>query len=384
MSSRGRGLLVDAAIHAGSTRARPPARSRRCAPSTSESSTWPGSSSAPHHGVVNIDADGAGYGWFVDSTPGEDSESKAPAKLTADAGGAAAGKIDLLTVVMHELGHQIGLTDEYATSERDDLMYGYANVGQRRLPEDGEAAGAVPGSVGATAFALTPVVIGTLPAGKTVDVYFNSTITPQTDGYLDNPNPKATVTGTNFATAESQEPLALDGLTLANLVFLDVNKDGNYDAGTDTGIVGVSISLYADTNDNDGWDAGDALIDTKTTLAGGLYSFTNLAPGDYIVVVNASSFGAGQPLNGRLSVAGGTDPDDNVDNDDNGITESPPRRRRRLQTITLSADDERSTTAISTPTPTTASISASSLRTLRRPRPTSTATPPNISRAPPR
>ena len=65
-------------------------------------------------GVINIDSDGAGYGWFVDATPGEDSEfDGSGTRLTADAGGAAEGKLDLLTVLMHELGHQIGLDDDY-------------------------------------------------------------------------------------------------------------------------------------------------------------------------------------------------------------------------------------------------------------------------------
>ncbi|HET9637578.1 MAG TPA: cadherin-like domain-containing protein, partial [Allosphingosinicella sp.] len=271
------------------------------------------------HGVVNIDTDGAGKGWFVDSTPGEDSEfGGSGTKLTAVSGGSADGKIDLLTVVMHELGHQIGLGDEYGSSDKNDLMYGYANVGERRLPGEGDAAGAVPGSVGSTSFALTPVAIGTLPAGKTVDVYFNSTINAQTDGFLVNLNNTSTITGTGFS-KQAMEQIALDGLTLGDLVFKDVNKDGNYDAGTDTGIVGVVVDLYADTNDSGGWDAGDAFLGTTTTIAGGLYSFAGLAQGDYIVVLNASNFGSGGALQNLLITPGtATDPDDNVDGDNNG------------------------------------------------------------------
>ena len=122
---------------------------------------------ASTNGVIQIDSDGAGLGWFVDSTPGDDGEfSGSGTRLTAEAGGAAEGRLDLLTVLMHELGHQIGLGDHYDRDDTDDLMFGYANVGERRLPADGEADGAVPGSVGATAFALTPVSVGTLPANK--------------------------------------------------------------------------------------------------------------------------------------------------------------------------------------------------------------------------
>ena len=59
-------------------------------------------SSSP--GVIRVDSDGAGHGWFIDTTPFEDSEFEGTGtRLTADEGGAAAGKIDLLTVIMHEL-----------------------------------------------------------------------------------------------------------------------------------------------------------------------------------------------------------------------------------------------------------------------------------------
>ncbi|MGZ8420168.1 MAG: beta strand repeat-containing protein, partial [Allosphingosinicella sp.] len=273
------------------------------------------------NGVIQIDNNAAGYGWFIDSTPGEDSEfGGSGTRLTADAGGAAEGKLDLLTVLMHELGHQIGLDDEYVASQAGDLMYGYVNAGERRLPAQGDAVGAVPGSVGSTAYAITPVNIGTVPAGKTVDVLIKATINAQTDNFIVNLVNSATISGSNFADQIIQEMLTLDSLTLGDLVFLDVNKDGDYDAGTDTGIVGVVVDLYADTNDSGGWDAGDAFLGTTTTLAGGLYSFAGLAPGDYVVVVNASNFGSGEALENRVSVAGGTDPDDNVDNDDNGLS----------------------------------------------------------------
>ncbi|MGA9581482.1 MAG: Ig-like domain-containing protein [Allosphingosinicella sp.] len=272
------------------------------------------------HGLVNVDNDAAGRGWFVDSTPGEDGEFEGSGtRLTADSGGAAEGKIDLLTVVMHELGHQIGLGDEYSNGSASDLMYGYVNAGERRLPAQGEAAGATPGSVGATSYAITPVNIGTIPAGKTVDVFIKSTINAQTDGFIVNPDNSATISGSNFANQVAQEILALDSLTLGDLIFLDVNKDGDYDAGTDTGIVGVVVDLYADTNDSGGWDAGDVFLGTTTTLAGGLYSFAGLAPGDYVVVIKSTNFDSGGVLEGKVSVAGGVDPDDNVENDDNGI-----------------------------------------------------------------
>jgi hypothetical protein len=45
--------------------------------------------------------------------------------------GQAGTRIDLLTVIMHELGHQIGLSDIYAP-EQDELMFGTIRAGERR------------------------------------------------------------------------------------------------------------------------------------------------------------------------------------------------------------------------------------------------------------
>jgi hypothetical protein len=108
-------------------------------------------------GVVELDDDGAGRGWFVDHTPADDAEFIAvgPTELTAAVGPAAAG-YDLLTVVMHELGHVIGLDSLDPAAASHDLMTAALSVGTRRLavPSAGwfaaaEGAGAtVPAPVG--------------------------------------------------------------------------------------------------------------------------------------------------------------------------------------------------------------------------------------------
>ncbi|HEX2763965.1 MAG TPA: Ig-like domain-containing protein [Allosphingosinicella sp.] len=291
-------------------------------------------------GVINVDSDGAGKGWFIDATPGEDSEfSGAGNPLTAAAGGGAEGRIDLLTVVMHELGHQIGLDDIYQNAEADELMYGYVNAGERRLPQADDLAGA-DGTLGVSnGYALSPVIVGTIPANKIVDVYFQATIDGQTDKFIVNPANTSTANYDPSLTATANETMTLDSLTLGNRVFNDLNFNGLYDSGE--GVVGVMLDIYADTNDSGGWDAGDALLGNTTTLAGGLYSFAGLAPGDYIVVVRASNFNSGQPLFGLQSVAGGTDPDDNIDNDDNGVAIAGGAFAS--QTITLAYNSEPTT-----------------------------------------
>jgi len=88
-------------------------------------------------GLIRIDDDAAGWGWFVDSTPSEDEEFMATAsdgQLQASADSLAAGREDLLTVIMHELGHQLGLVDEDVSEGTGALMDGTLPSGTRRLP----------------------------------------------------------------------------------------------------------------------------------------------------------------------------------------------------------------------------------------------------------
>ena len=61
--------------------------------------------------VVVIDVNAAGYGWFVDTTPADSTEfsSSTGGALKATASSPAYGRMDLLSVVMHEIGHVLDL-----------------------------------------------------------------------------------------------------------------------------------------------------------------------------------------------------------------------------------------------------------------------------------
>lgn len=86
---------------------------------------------------------------------------------------------------------------------------------------------------------------------------------------------------------------------------------------------------------------GTTVVTTGSTNGSGVYQFSGLLPGDYIVHVNASNFGSGQPLGGKESITGGGDPDDNVDNDDNGIDNAAPATNGiRSLPITLAYNTE--------------------------------------------
>jgi hypothetical protein len=79
--------------------------------------------------VIYLDADGAGHGWFLDSTPWEDSEF-APGLAESP----AVGRVDLLTVMAHEMGHILGLADDPATDPfMGTVMADVLPLGIRRI-----------------------------------------------------------------------------------------------------------------------------------------------------------------------------------------------------------------------------------------------------------
>ena len=86
---------------------------------------------------IVVDDDGAGLGWYIDPTPMTDTEFPIVASATrlyATPISPAAGRMDLLTVVVHELGHVLGRDSLFGTADQNDVMYAYLMTGERRLP----------------------------------------------------------------------------------------------------------------------------------------------------------------------------------------------------------------------------------------------------------
>lgn len=77
-------------------------------------------------------------------------------------------------------------------------------------------------------------------------------------------------------------------LTLGDTLYIDWNGNGAQDTGEE-GISAVDVFLYMDSNGDGAIDpATDALIATSVTNASGVYGFTTLAAGNYIVAVNTA------------------------------------------------------------------------------------------------
>ena len=81
---------------------------------------------------ITIDADAAGYGWFVDATPGQNDAFRPTgiADQLQAVDPRAVDQMDLLTVVEHELGLAAGLTD--LNPNLDNLMSSTLSAGVRR------------------------------------------------------------------------------------------------------------------------------------------------------------------------------------------------------------------------------------------------------------
>ena len=199
---------------------------------------------------ITLDETAAGYGWFFDSTPSDDNEFEVPVldkeRQTIDTS-AAEGRVDLLTVLMRQLGSQVSFGKSGPQGPVAWLMEGTLGTGERRAPAfKMTTVGKAQSAPGATAkqaravkatekrdagyqavaslnaprssrvvrnHAAAPMSvvdvllnIGDLPAGKTVTITFNVTVDNPYLGATNQVSNQGTVSGTNFSNVLTDDP----------------------------------------------------------------------------------------------------------------------------------------------------------------------------------
>ncbi len=107
---------------------------------------------------IYIDYNGAGADWFVDDTEWLDEEFvEIDGILRAISGddidGLAGEGVDLLSVLMHEQGHILGLFDDYGSESEGSAMHGLFEEGERRVLAHAQADGVEPHAPDLTHFA---------------------------------------------------------------------------------------------------------------------------------------------------------------------------------------------------------------------------------------
>ena len=83
--------------------------------------------------LITIDSTADGWGWFTDTSLAGDNEferTSTPGVLTAEAGSAADGEMDLLSTVLHEMGNAMGFPEDTG----QDVTGNVLAAGERRLP----------------------------------------------------------------------------------------------------------------------------------------------------------------------------------------------------------------------------------------------------------
>jgi hypothetical protein len=108
-------------------------------------------------------------------------------------------------------------------------------------------------------------------------------------GYLSDSDDGAADVNTNLCVDIGLKPRPLN---VGNLVFVDVNENGRFDAGADYGAAGIRIELYALGD----LPELDDPVDATTTLSDGSYHLSATEPGAYYLYIPTSEFGPGKSL----------------------------------------------------------------------------------------
>jgi hypothetical protein len=121
--------------------------------------------------TIYLSSDGAGYGWFTSATASMQAGSGQGLVTTGqstDPSSKSGGHEDLLTVILHELGHSLGLKDLDPSRFPTDLMAETLATGVRRLPSNLDLAAAMAVQTVPSRAALVDAVFGSADAIETL------------------------------------------------------------------------------------------------------------------------------------------------------------------------------------------------------------------------
>jgi VCBS repeat-containing protein len=241
---------------------------------------------------IRLSTNGAGRGWFSDSSAQSDSSFANPASATrrcAAASSANVGRVDLLTAVMHEMGHAIGLADSYLEKDRENLMYGYLIPGERRLPARGQGEGVLPDQSPSCHYLSAPVNIGTLPPGKSVIVSYRVTINNPVSVGTTQISSQGTVSGSNFASVLTDDPNVVGAsdptvtqlsippvITSGSIATFTVGTAGTFTLGA-SGAPAPTFSVTGTLPTGVSLSSAGVLSGTAAAGTGGVYPVTFVA-----------------------------------------------------------------------------------------------------------
>ncbi|MFO0815211.1 MAG: matrixin family metalloprotease [Gemmatales bacterium] len=83
--------------------------------------------------TITLDSNAAGWGWFVDKTPKSDSEFRTRGNQGEQ------GRMDLLTVLEHEVGHMLGFEHQQSGIMADTLFAGVRRMPHQAMNPSGQA-----------------------------------------------------------------------------------------------------------------------------------------------------------------------------------------------------------------------------------------------------
>ena len=199
---------------------------------------------------IRVDNNAGGNGWFINSTKDDRqfSKSVSATRSYTEPTSAPAGRVDLLTAIMHEMGHALGLPDTYDAKDRDKVMYGFLTNGERRVPATGDALGAKPSDHPKPQYLAAPAVndaltIGTIPQGKSVTIRHHSTINNTIPSSGSPISSQGTVSGSNFSNVLTDDP-AVGGTADPTLTPVTV-PPRSYSAGGPPPATGTVNQPYA-------------------------------------------------------------------------------------------------------------------------------------------